>query len=794
MSTLTSTILADFTTSLATALAVGATTGTLQSATDDDGVALPTGKYYLTLDGSNASKEHIRLTLTGTAMTVIESVSRQGVITSGCVRAHRLGATVTLTDFAHIKVINDLINGTTDLDSSVPLKYDGTATISNLNHLATKAYVDGIAIAGSPDASTTTKGIGKVSVAPVSAATPIFVGDNDGRVPTQAENDAMIGTSGTPSSTNPYVTQNDTTNGAVQTATTIAFVNSNPDTITDSGNGFVTAGFQAGQTITVSGSTSNNNTFTIASVVAGTITLVAGDSLTAESAGATVTIAAATIGKVLRLSPTGVIPAEILNESNVSTDTVTETASGDIAQYDYVYANGSGTVKKVSGLTGINTTSTPSTNSSITASRQVKSFNYSDSKKLFFVSGQRDYSTSVDTTMFVGTVNAAETDVSFSSATTLVTGTYSADLCELSTGVYLLIYQDESGAAANGIKAAVVTFDGTTVSIGSSTTLETTGSQGSLPSCSRLSNTSAILFYIKDSNGYLVAQVVTISGTSISTNSTTDIKASSSAWQAIAVNIGSNKTIVQYKTNGSTDVLAAVVTTSGTTISTVGTEVTIKAHGSDIYTNIIFRVGDDRAITFYRHTSASTAEWNCKILSISGTTITANSETRLPDAGSGNIDGFIPSYISMSDTEYIGLVYNCYQSGSGLRIHLMNLSGNTYSTIESTSTIGIISGSCGTFIKLKPFVYGLYGNNTTFKQIIYLDAPNTNTYVGVSESSVATNTSVDITKSNNVITGFTGLTAGSVYYVDDNGQPWNGTALQTKPYGVALTSTSMLIK
>lgn len=193
MSTLTGIILADFTTSLAGAMAVGATSATLQSATDDDGVALVTGTYYFTLDGSNSSKEHIRCTLTGTALTSIYSISRQGVATSGCARAHRLGATVTLTDFAHLLVINNLINGTTNLNASDPLEYDGAATINSNNQLATKLYVDGVATAGAPDASTVTKGITTMSVAPVSAATPIAVGDNDGRVPTQAENDALVG-------------------------------------------------------------------------------------------------------------------------------------------------------------------------------------------------------------------------------------------------------------------------------------------------------------------------------------------------------------------------------------------------------------------------------------------------------------------------------------------------------------------------------------------------------------------------------------------------------------------------
>ena len=66
------------------------------------------------------------------------------------------------------------------------------------------------------DASTAVKGVTKLSVAPVSASNPIAVGDNDGRVPTQSENDALVGTSGTAvSGTNKLVDNADTaTSGA----------------------------------------------------------------------------------------------------------------------------------------------------------------------------------------------------------------------------------------------------------------------------------------------------------------------------------------------------------------------------------------------------------------------------------------------------------------------------------------------------------------------------------------------------------------------------------------------------
>src|SRR4051794_31137188 len=124
-------IVADFTTSLATSMAISATSVTLQSATDDDGVALPAGVYFFAIDGNNSQKEHIVATLSGTSFTAISSSSRQGVQTSGVARAHRVGATFPLTVLAHTKYINDFLTATTDLDHTTPLKYDGTATISN---------------------------------------------------------------------------------------------------------------------------------------------------------------------------------------------------------------------------------------------------------------------------------------------------------------------------------------------------------------------------------------------------------------------------------------------------------------------------------------------------------------------------------------------------------------------------------------------------------------------------------------------------------------------------------------
>jgi len=108
---------------------------------------------------------------------------------------------------------------------------------------------------------------------------------------------------------------------------TISFVDSNADTILDSASGFVTAGFVAGNVYTVSGSTVNDGNYTVDTVLAGTLTLDSGATLTAEAAGDTVTITAALPGVVL---------TQFYNWSlttSVDVQDVTDYANSGIAHY-----------------------------------------------------------------------------------------------------------------------------------------------------------------------------------------------------------------------------------------------------------------------------------------------------------------------------------------------------------------------------------------------------------------------------------------------------------------------------
>lgn len=162
-------IVADFTTQLATSIAVGGTTATIASQADDDGNNAPDGLYYFTIDGNNSSKEFISCTKTGTSLSAIKTVSRQGAEVSGVLRAHRIGALVVMTDFATYK-----------------------------------AYIDAISLQGAANASDTVAGVTKLSVAPADPAEPKAVGDNDPRVPTADPTTLFIPLSGITGLVSPY--------------------------------------------------------------------------------------------------------------------------------------------------------------------------------------------------------------------------------------------------------------------------------------------------------------------------------------------------------------------------------------------------------------------------------------------------------------------------------------------------------------------------------------------------------------------------------------------------------------
>lgn len=176
-----------FQTSLVSSIAATDTSMTLVNGTNSAGNLL-SGYTCFNIDEGTSLEEFVCGTASGTAVTGlirgIDPVDGHTQVTS-LKKGHRRGASVKITDFPSIAILSRILNGDETLPN--PINYTGSVTCSNSADICPKSYIDGIAIAGSPNASTTVKGISKLSVAPVSGTNPIAVGDNDPRVPTTAQ-------------------------------------------------------------------------------------------------------------------------------------------------------------------------------------------------------------------------------------------------------------------------------------------------------------------------------------------------------------------------------------------------------------------------------------------------------------------------------------------------------------------------------------------------------------------------------------------------------------------------------
>ncbi len=134
-------VVADLNLSLASAVSAGSTTATLNTNVDSDGVTLPDGKFGFTVDGDNSSKEFFVCDKTGTAITNVQSISKQGAATTGFSTYHRTGAVITITDWAVWKRAIDNLNGTTGFDSGTALSYDGQPLLSDPTAIPTVQFV-----------------------------------------------------------------------------------------------------------------------------------------------------------------------------------------------------------------------------------------------------------------------------------------------------------------------------------------------------------------------------------------------------------------------------------------------------------------------------------------------------------------------------------------------------------------------------------------------------------------------------------------------------------------------------
>lgn len=217
-------VVALFETSLASSISSTASTMTLASGTDKEGNSL-SGTYGFIIDEGSANEEFVMCSASGTALTGCTrglSVSAPASSSAALKETHRRGASVKMTEYPVIGVHSRLLNGTDSFPNI--LTYGSPPTFTASTSIVTKKYVDDIAILGAANATLTLQGLSELAtVAEINAGTglggtgarlfvnPSYLASSSYGLylPSSGQKDALAGSSGTPSTTNKYITMND---------------------------------------------------------------------------------------------------------------------------------------------------------------------------------------------------------------------------------------------------------------------------------------------------------------------------------------------------------------------------------------------------------------------------------------------------------------------------------------------------------------------------------------------------------------------------------------------------------
>lgn len=545
--------LANYTIRLTAGISASDTSFTLSTSLDPEGGTF-SGLYGITFDIGTSKEEHIIATLTGSSGTVVKrGLSRVDALTEVSDNKYAHGqATVTFTDYPIIVAVQRLLSGTEDFNT---VDWTGvnsiddlaTPTSGELTKAANVDFVNSIAIAGSPDSSTVTKGIAKISVAPASATNPITVGDNDPRVPSQDENDALVGTSGTPSSSNKYITSDDVSTSSTANA-------------------------------------------------------------------------------VPRADAGGLLNSWIQLEKEF----INKTAFENVVDNGLVkLINDAGTVKirEINGLSAIQT----KTFGAIGAGK-FKVVQVDDNKIVIAVPDGGSGGTVVAASIDSAGVATFGGSVGFSGGG--LVGSDEIDLCQTGTDKFCAIVCD-NGAITDSI-AVVGTVSGTTITLGTVQVVTGNAANGKGTIGIVKTDTDEVLTMTWVSGSNIMYRLGTITGTSISFQSTTvnSTLVADSDTPISAISLGTDKVLIAYE---ATNLLKLKIYTLSGTDLTGGTVFSVTGAGSEDWVSV-YSLATDTVIVAWGDIARTAV--NVESCTISGTTLTSVRTWQYDESGAtGNLDG-----------------------------------------------------------------------------------------------------------------------------------------------------------
>ena len=390
-------------------------------------------------------------------------------------------------------------------------------------------------------------------------------------------------------------------------------------------------------------------------------------------------------------------------------------------------------------------------------------------------------------TAIVGTVSGTSISfgspvVFFSGSTSFTTTTY-----DPSTQKVVIGYHN----ASNGYAYAIVgTISGSSISFGSASNITTDYGYQLSSTYDTNAQKVVIAFTNATSSDFGKAVVCTISGTSISFGAATTFN-NYTETKSIIYDAAAQKVVIFYTNSGSSNYGTAIVgTVSGTSIS-FGTPVVFQSSGVD-YTSGSYDPNSQKVIVGYKRTNLGGAA--AVVGTVSSTSISFGT----------------PVVFETKNVDYISNTYDL--SAQKVVISFRDEYGTSTSEYGYT-IVGTVSGtsiSFGTasvfFTSVSNWIVSVYDtaaskvviafHNNIFqgpgKSVVWTTgytATNSADFIGISDAAISDTASGSVTIKGGISTNVSSLTPNATYYVQANGTL--STTTSTVLAGKALSSTSI---
>ena len=373
-------------------------------------------------------------------------------------------------------------------------------------------------------------------------------------------------------------------------------------------------------------------------------------------------------------------------------------------------------------------------------------------------------------------------------------------------GCLYLVYDDNAGKfvvsyakSDNKGYASTITISGTTPSFG--TEVNVYNGTTYHTELGYDSNANKVLFINAGNQDAIKARVGTISGTNISLGSEANLGNSPLHAQpgSLSFDTTANKFIYLYATGSYGQPLNVLtMTISGTSVS-AGSAVTLTSSMPNNRTaNAVYDPSINKTVAVYVNGSTTVF----KLLTISGTSISAGTETTIPFATTPAYQAYVQNHIQIVvDPDNNGLIFaystvNSSNEPGGTCVTPGTFSGSTL-TLGGEVRVSTTKALAGLLYDpdTDQAIVGTAGYgvaDSAEDQIVNAGAGTRPAYVGVAAESISNGATGKVTIIGGVNANQSGLSAGSQYGIPTSSSSL--VATDTDPVGIAISSTEIYLR